>query len=102
MRAEQLVDVERVADGQRRAIHDLQIAAGARPARDCRPRRRQTGGCPARWLTDLTIREPSTSPAPTISTSCASGCFAALVGIGEEQQRAADLDAVAVGQPPLA
>ncbi len=33
MRSKQLVDVQRVADGQRRAIHDLQIAAGPREPR---------------------------------------------------------------------
>ena len=62
---EQLVDVLRVADGQRRAIHDLQVAAGPGRARSLR--QSATGAskirCPSCCVIERTIREPSSDVA---------------------------------------
>ena len=101
---EQLVDVERVAHGQRRAIHDLQIAAG--PGE---PGRGGLVGGRGEDLAAFRLGHRVDDPRAVVfdvagdDVDLVGEVFEPVVGdAGVEQQRAAELHLVAAGQLVLA
>ena len=101
---QQLVDVERVADGQGRAVHDLQIAAGpGEPGRGGFVGRRGEDLAPFRLGHRVDDPRAVVLGVAGDDVDLVGQVFDAVFGhAGVEQQRAAELHLVAAGQLVLA
>ena len=97
---QQLIDVQRVADGQGRAVHHLEIAADAGQPRIWAGsastwKMRLPSACVTEWM----IRERSSRVLAARQMSTPISHLAGVVGgAGIEHQRAADLHLVAAGE----